>query len=233
MELLSIAVESIFINNILLAFFLGMCSFLACSKKVDTAIGLGFAVVFVLTITVPANWCIYNFLLKPGALSWVGLPSLDLSFLTFICFIATIASMVQLVEMILDKFFPKLYHALGIFLPLITVNCAILGASLFMVERYFVPDEISSPMMSLAKSTVFGFSSGIGWLLAIASMAAIRKKLRYSHLPDGLKGLGITMITTGLMAMAFMCFSGISLEKKDKQPAAVEQPADQTTEQIN
>ncbi|WP_372806002.1 NADH:ubiquinone reductase (Na(+)-transporting) subunit E [Pontiella sp.] len=224
MELLNIAVESIFINNILLAFFLGMCSFLACSKKVDTAIGLGLAVIFVLTITVPVNWCIYNFLLRPGALAWIGQPELDLSFLTFICFIATIASMVQLVEMILDKFFPKLYHALGIFLPLITVNCAILGASLFMVERYFVPTEIASPMMSLAKSTVFGFSSGIGWLLAIAAMAAIRKKLRYSHLPDGLKGLGITMVMTGLMAMAFMCFSGIDMKKSAKpEPAPVAQ----------
>ncbi|MEN8255438.1 MAG: NADH:ubiquinone reductase (Na(+)-transporting) subunit E [Verrucomicrobiota bacterium] len=204
MELLSIAVKAIFVENILLAYFLGMCSFLACSKKVDTAIGLGFAVIFVLTITVPANWCIYNFLLAPGALSWVPglkLDGLDLSFLTFICFIATIASMVQLVEMVLDKFFPKLYHALGIFLPLITVNCAILGASLFMVEREY----------GVLPATVFGFSSGIGWLLAIASMAAIRKKLRYSHLPAGLKGLGITMIMTGLMAMAFMCFSGINL----------------------
>jgi Na+-transporting NADH:ubiquinone oxidoreductase subunit E len=201
--MLSLAVKSIFVENILLAYFLGMCSFLACSKKVDTAIGLGFAVVFVLTITVPANWLIRHFLLAPGALAWVNpsFESLDLSFLTFICFIATIASMVQLVEMILDKFFPKLYHALGIFLPLITVNCAILGASLFMVERSY----------SLLPATVFGFSSGIGWLLAIASMAAIRKKLRYSHLPDGLKGLGITMIMTGLMAMAFMCFAGISL----------------------
>ncbi len=203
MELLSIAVKSIFIENILLAYFLGMCSFLACSKKVDTAIGLGFAVVFVLTITVPANWLIRHFLLAPGALAWINpsFENLDLSFLTFICFIATIASMVQLVEMILDKFFPKLYHALGIFLPLITVNCAILGASLFMVERNY----------TLLPATVFGFSSGIGWLLAIASMAAIRKKLRYSHLPDGLKGLGITMIMTGLMAMAFMCFAGINL----------------------
>ncbi len=201
MDLLSLAVESIFIQNILLASFLGMCSFLACSKKVDTAIGLGFAVIFVLTITVPANWAIYNFLLKPGALAWAGLPNLDLSFLNFICFIATIASMVQLVEMILDKFFPALYHALGIFLPLITVNCAILGGSLFMVERSY----------GLAESVVYGASSGTGWLLAIASMAAIRKKLRYSHLPDGLKGLGITMIMTGLMAMAFMCFAGISL----------------------
>ena len=204
MELLSIAVKAIFVENILLAYFLGMCSFLACSKKVDTAIGLGFAVVFVLTITVPVNWLIRHFLLGPGALAWVpgvDLSGLDLSFLTFICFIATIASMVQLVEMVLDKFFPKLYHALGIFLPLITVNCAILGASLFMVERSY----------GLAESTVFGFSSGLGWFLAISSMAAIRKKLRYSHLPDGLKGLGITMIMTGLMAMAFMCFAGINL----------------------
>ncbi len=204
MELLSLAVKSIFIENILLAYFLGMCSFLACSKKVDTAIGLGFAVIFVLTITLPANWAIHHFLLAKGALAWVpgiDLSGLDLSFLNFICFIATIASMVQLVEMILDKFFPALYHALGIFLPLITVNCAILGGSLFMVERNY----------GALESTVFGFSSGIGWLLAIASMAAIRKKLRYSHLPDGLKGLGITMIMTGLMAMAFMCFSGINL----------------------
>ncbi len=204
MEYVSLAIKSIFIENILLAYFLGMCSFLACSKKVDTAFGLGFAVIFVQTITVPANWAIRHFLLRPGALSWVpgvDLGGLDLSFLTFICFIATIASMVQLVEMILDKFFPALYHALGIFLPLITVNCAILGGSLFMVERDY----------SLASATVFGFGSGAGWALAICSMAAIRKKLRYSHLPSGLKGLGITMIMTGLMAMAFMCFSGINL----------------------
>ncbi|HEY5653834.1 MAG TPA: NADH:ubiquinone reductase (Na(+)-transporting) subunit E [Pontiella sp.] len=201
MELLNLSIKAIFVENILLAYFLGMCSFLACSKKVDTAIGLGFAVIFVLTITLPVNWAIHHFLLRPGALHWLGLPQLDLSFLNFICFIATIASMVQLVEMILDKFFPTLYHALGIFLPLITVNCSILGGSLFMVEREY----------SAAESAVFGFASGIGWLLAITSMAAIRKKLRYSHLPDGLKGLGITMIMTGLMAMAFMCFSGINL----------------------
>lgn len=201
MELLNLSIKAIFIENSLLAYFLGMCSFLACSKKVDTAIGLGFAVIFVLTITLPANWAIHHFLLRPGALYWAGMPNLDLSFLNFICFIATIASMVQLVEMILDKFFPALYHALGIFLPLITVNCAILGGSLFMVEREY----------GAAESAVFGFSSGIGWLLAIASMAAIRKKLRYSHLPDGMKGLGVTMIMTGLMAMAFMCFSGINL----------------------
>ena len=203
MEYLNLAIKAIFIENILLAYFLGMCSFLACSKKVDTATGLGLAVIFVLTITVPTNWAINNFLLKPGALSWISpnFASLDLSFLSLICFIATIASMVQLVEMVLDKFFPPLYHALGIFLPLITVNCSILGGSLFMVERNY----------TVVESTVYGFSSGIGWLLAIVSMAAIRKKLRYSHLPDGLKGLGITMVMTGLMAMAFMCFSGINL----------------------
>ncbi len=203
MEYLSLGIKAIFIDNILLASFLGMCSFLACSKKVDTAIGLGFAVIFVLTITMPVNWLIHHFLLAPGALSWINptLGSLDLSFLNFICFIATIASMVQLVEMILDKFFPKLYHALGIFLPLITVNCAILGGSLFMVERDY----------NFAQSTVFGFSSGIGWALAICAMAAIRHKLRYSNIPNGLRGLGITMIVTGLMAMAFMCFSGINL----------------------
>ena len=203
MEYLNLAIKAIFIENILLAYFLGMCSFLACSKKVDTATGLGLAVIFVLTITVPTNWAINNFLLKPGALSWISpsFASVDLSFLSLICFIATIASMVQLVEMVLDKFFPPLYHALGIFLPLITVNCSILGGSLFMVERNY----------TVVESTVYGFSSGIGWLLAIVSMAAIRKKLRYSHLPDGLKGLGITMVMTGLMAMAFMCFSGINL----------------------
>ncbi|MAI20692.1 MAG: NADH:ubiquinone reductase (Na(+)-transporting) subunit E [Kiritimatiellaceae bacterium] len=203
MEYLNLAIKAIFIENILLAYFLGMCSFLACSKKVDTATGLGLAVIFVLTITVPTNWAINNFLLKPGALAWISpsFASVDLSFLSLICFIATIASMVQLVEMVLDKFFPPLYHALGIFLPLITVNCSILGGSLFMVERNY----------TVVESTVYGFSSGIGWLLAIVSMAAIRKKLRYSHLPDGLKGLGITMVMTGLMAMAFMCFSGIDL----------------------
>ena len=201
MEYLNLAVKAIFVENILLAYFLGMCSFLACSKKVDTAIGLGFAVVFVLTITVPANWAIHHFLLAPGALHWLGLGNIDLSFLNLICFIAIIASMVQLVEMVLDKFFPTLYHALGIFLPLITVNCSILGGSLFMVEREY----------TLLESTVFGFSSGIGWLLAIAAIAAIRKKLRYSQLPDGLKGLGITMIMTGLMAIGFMCFAGINL----------------------
>lgn len=204
MELLSLAIKSIFIENILLATFLGMCSFLAISKRIDTAIGLGIAVIFVQSITVPVNWLIHHFFLRPGALAWTGaeaLASLDLSFLTFICFIATIASMVQLVEMILDRYAPGLYQALGIFLPLITVNCAILGGSLFMVERQYTFPE----------SLVYGFGSGAGWALAIVAMGAIRKKLRYSNVPAGLRGLGITMITTGLMAMVFMIFSGIQL----------------------
>ena len=203
MELISLAVKSIFIENMILAFFLGMCSFLALSQKVETATGLGLAVTFVLTITVPLDWVIYNFLLKDGALAWISpdLGRLDLSFLTFICFIAVIASTVQLVEMTLDKFFPPLYSALGIFLPLITVNCSILGGCLFMVERQY----------SLTESVVYGFGSGIGWLLAIVGLAAIRKKIRYSHIPDGLKGLGMTFILTGLMAIGFLCFSGISL----------------------
>ncbi|MFH0878359.1 MAG: NADH:ubiquinone reductase (Na(+)-transporting) subunit E [Lentisphaerota bacterium] len=204
MELLSLAIKSIFIENILLATFLGMCSFLAISKKIDAAIGLGLAVICVQAITVPVNWLIKHFLLEPGALSWTGVPalaSLDLSFLIFICFIATIACLVQLLEMALDKFFPALYSALGIFLPLITVNCAILGGSLFMVERNY----------DFAQSVVYGFSSGAGWALAITGMGAIRRKLRYSNVPEGLRGLGITMILTGLMAMTFMCFSGISL----------------------
>jgi Na+-transporting NADH:ubiquinone oxidoreductase subunit E len=181
-----------------------MCSFLACSKKVETATGLGMAVIFVQTITVPANWLILKFLLKPGALAWTGMPALaalDLSFLTFICFISTIAFMVQIVEMTLDKFFPPLYSALGIFLPLIAVNCAILGGSLFMAERSY----------TFPQTLVYGFSSGGGWALAIIAMSAIRKKLRYSQIPEGLRGLGITMIMTGLMALGFMSFAGISL----------------------
>lgn len=203
-SLLSLAVKSIFVENILLASFLGMCSFLAVSKKVETAVGLGAAVVFVLVITVPANWLLYTFLLKEGALGWTGvaaLAELDLSFLNFITFIAVIAAMVQLVEMILDKFSPVLYAALGIFLPLIAVNCAILGSSLFMVEREY----------NFAESVVYGLSSGAGWALAIISMAAIRTKIRYSNVPAGLRGLGITMLLTGLMAMAFMAFAGIQL----------------------
>ena len=198
---ISLAVKAIFVENILLAYFLGMCSFLAVSKRVETALGLGLAVIFVLTITVPTNWLIYKYLLADGALVWAGFPEVDLSFLNFISFIAVIAAMVQLVEMFIDKFSQKLYTALGIFLPLIAVNCAILGSSLFMVEREY----------NFAESAVFGASSGVGFFLAIVSMAAIRQKLRYSNVPDGLRGLGLTMLITGLMALAFMSFSGISL----------------------
>jgi Na+-transporting NADH:ubiquinone oxidoreductase subunit E len=204
MELLNLAVKSVFVENILLSSFLGMCSYLALSKKVNTAVGLGVAVVFVMTITVPANWVIHHFLLKPHALAWTGnesLAGLDLSFLVFITFISVIAALVQLVEMFIEKFSPKLYSALGIFLPLITVNCAILGGALFMVERKY----------DFAESVVYGFSGGAGWALAIISMAAIRHKLRYSNVPAGLRGLGLTMLTTGLIAMGFMAFSGISL----------------------
>ena len=199
-NLFSIFLNSVFVGNILLAYFLGMCSFIAVSKNIDTAIGLGFSVVFVLTITTPLNWLIYHFLLAPGALEWAGVPNLDLSFLKFIMFIAVIAAMVQAIEIIIDKYSAGLYSALGVFLPLITVNCAILGASLFMVEREH----------TFIESVVFGFGSGIGWMLAIVAMAAIRIKLRYADLPKGLEDYGITMIVTGLMAMAFMLFSGIS-----------------------
>ena len=204
MELFNLAIKSIFVENILLATFLGMCSFLAISKKIETAIGLGIAVTLIQFITVPVNWLIKHFFLEAGALAWTGVPALaalDLSFLNFITFIATIATLVQLVEMIFDRFFPPLYQSLGIFLPLITVNCAILGGSLFMVERNY----------SFPQSLVYGFSSGAGWALAIVAMGAIRKKLRYSNVPPGLRGLGITMIMTGLMAMTFMIFSGIDL----------------------
>ena len=201
---LSIAIKAIFIENILLAYFLGMCSFLAISKSIESSIGLGFAVIFVNSITVPLNWLIFNFLLMDGALSWVPVLNLDgisLEFLKFITFIATIAAAVQLVEMILDKFSPKLYNALGIFLPLITVNCAILGSSLLMNER----------SLTFTESTVYGFSSGLGWMLAIMTMAAIRYRLKYSDVPSGLKGLGITMILTGLISIAYLSFSGIQL----------------------
>jgi len=198
---ISLATKAMFVENILLAYFLGMCSFLAISKKIDTSIGLGFAVVFVLTITAPANWAIHNYFLQDGALAWAGFPDVDLSFLNFIVFIAVIAAMVQLVEMILDKFSPSLYYNLGIFLPLIAVNCSILGGSLFLVERDY----------TLLESTVFGFGSGMGWFLAIVSMASIRYRLRYSNVPAKLRGLGITMLLTGLLSMAFMAFSGIDL----------------------
>ncbi len=200
-NLINIALNSIFVGNILLAYFLGMCSFLAVSKRVETATGLGLAVIFVLTITTPVNHLVYRYLLAPGALAWAGLPGVDLSFLKYIVFIAVIAAMVQVVEMAIDRFSPALYTALGVFLPLIAVNCAILGTSLFMVER----DH------GLVESIVFGLSSGVGWFLAIVAMAAIRKKMNYADVPKGLEGFGITMIVTGLMAMAFMIFSGISL----------------------
>jgi Na+-transporting NADH:ubiquinone oxidoreductase subunit E len=200
----SLATKAIFIENILLAYFLGMCSFLAISKKVETSIGLGMAVIFVNGITVPLNWFIKAYLLEKGALTWTGIPGIEtvnLSFLTFITFIATIAASVQLVEMLLDKFSPSLHSSLGIFLPLIAVNCAILGSSLFMNERGY----------NLAESTVFGVSSGVGFAMAIVMMSAIRFKLKYSNVPDGLKGLGITMILTGLLSMAYLSFSGIQL----------------------
>jgi Na+-transporting NADH:ubiquinone oxidoreductase subunit E len=200
-EYISIAIKAIFVENILLSLFLGMCSFLACSKKIDTAFGLGLAVVFVLTVTAPVNWLINHYLLQDGALAWAGLPTVDLSFLQFICYIAVIAAMVQLVEMVLDKFSPTLYNALGIFLPLIAVNCAILGTSLQMGTKGY----------DFVESSVFGFSSGVGWLLAIVGMASIRTKLQYSNLPPGLRGLGMTMIITGLMAIGFMSFIGINL----------------------
>ena len=186
---ISLITKAVFIENILLAYFLGMCSFLAISKKVDASIGLGFAVTFVLTITAPTNWFIYTFFIGKGALTWAGLPEIDLSFLRPIVFIAVIAAMVQLVEMIIDRFSPALYQNLGIFLPLIAVNCSILGGSLFLVEREY----------TLLESTVFGFGSGLGWFLAIIAMASIRYRLRYSNVPLKLRGIGITMLLTGLL----------------------------------
>ncbi len=200
---LSLAIKAIFIENMALAFFLGMCSFIAVSKKVSTAIGLGSAVTFVLVITVPANNVIMRYLLEKGALSWISpeLANYDLSFLGFLCYIGTIAAMVQIVEMALDKYAPALYNTLGVFLPLIAVNCAILGASLFMVERDY----------SLGESVVFGAGSGIGWLLAIVALASIRERMEYSNVPRPLRGLGITFMVTGLMAIGFMAFSGIQL----------------------
>ena len=200
---LNLAVTSIFVENIALAFFLGMCSFIAVSKRVSTALGLGVAVIFVLTVTVPLNNLVLNYALKPGALAWVS-PSLaayDLEFLRYLTFIGTIAAMTQIVEMTLDRFMPKLYAALGIFLPLIAVNCAILGAALWMVERNY----------NLAESAVFGFGSGVGWALAIVALAGIRERLRYSNPPQGLRGLGLTFILVGLMAIGFMAFAGVQL----------------------
>lgn len=198
---LSIFLRSVFTENMALAFFLGMCTYVAVSKRVETATGLGIAVIVVQTITLPVNNLIYRYVLKEGALAWAGYPDLDLSFLVLICSIGVIAAIVQVLEMVLDRFFPALYNSLGIFLPLITVNCAILGGSLFMVERQYNAPE----------SLVFGLGSGVGWALAIMILAAVREKLRYSNVPRGLEGLGITFITVGLIAMAFMAFSGIEL----------------------
>ncbi|MGB3849734.1 MAG: NADH:ubiquinone reductase (Na(+)-transporting) subunit E [Tunicatimonas sp.] len=203
MDIINIIIKAIFIENMVLAFFLGMCSFLAVSKKVSTATGLGAAVIFVLTITVPLNWLLQEFVLKEGALAWAGkdFAGIDLSFLQFIMFIAVIAAMVQLVEMVIEKVSPSLYGTLGIFLPLIAVNCAILGSSLFMVQREY----------TMVEATAFGFGSGTGFFLAIVALAAIREKMKYSNVPDGLKGLGITMLITGLMGIAFLSFVGISI----------------------
>ncbi len=203
-ELLSIFVRSIFVENMIFAYYLGMCSYLAVSKNVKTAMGLGLAVTFVLVCTLPINYLLENYVLKEGALSWMGeqFAEVDLSFLSLILFIAVIASFVQLVEMVVEKFAPGLYASLGIFLPLIAVNCAILGGSLFMQQKEFANAGVA---------TVYGLGSGIGWLLAIVGIAAIREKLAYSDIPKPLKGLGITFIITGLMGMGFMCFSGLNI----------------------
>lgn len=198
---LSIFIRAVFIENMALTFFLGMCTFIAISKKISTAIGLGIAVVVVLGITVPVNNLIYNYLLREGALTWAGFPDVDLSFLSFLSYIGVIAAMVQILEMVLDRFVPFLYNALGVFLPLITVNCAILGASLMMAES----DQ------TFAEATVFGLGAGVGWALAIAALAGVREKLKYSDVPEGLRGLGITFICVGLMSLCFMSFGGIDI----------------------
>ena len=198
---LSLFVRAVFIENMALVFFLGMCTFIAISKKIETAIGLGIAVVVVQTITVPVNNLIFQFLLADGALAWAGLPDVDLSFLGFLSYIGVIAAIVQILEMFLDKYVPALYNALGVFLPLITVNCAILGGSLFMVNRDY----------NFPESVVYGLGSGFGWALAIVVLAGIREKMKYSDVPEGLRGLGITFITVGLMSLGFMSFGGISL----------------------
>ncbi|MGI9205672.1 MAG: NADH:ubiquinone reductase (Na(+)-transporting) subunit E [Woeseiaceae bacterium] len=198
---INLFIQAAFVENLALSFFLGMCTFLAISKRVDTAIGLGFAVIVVQVITVPVNYLIFNFLLQDGALAWAGLSEIDLSFLGLVCYIGVIAALVQILEMTLDRYFPKLYNALGIFLPLITVNCAILGGTLFMVERQY----------DFGESLVFGLGSGFGWAIALVGLAGIREKLKYSDVPDGLQGLGITFIIVGLMSLGFMGFSGIQL----------------------
>ena len=200
-QYINLFIRAAFVENLALTFFLGMCTFLAVSKRVDTAVGLGIAVIVIQAITVPVNYLIYTYLLKDGALAWAGLPDVDLSFLGLVSYIGVIAALVQILEMTLDRHFPKLYNALGIFLPLITVNCAILGGSLFMVERQY----------NFAQSLTFGFGSGFGWAVALIALAGIREKLRYSDVPDGLQGLGITFIITGLMSLGFMGLSGIQL----------------------
>lgn len=194
-------IQAAFVENLALSFFLGMCMFLAVSKRVETAIGLGVAVFVVQSVTVPLNNLIYTYLLKAGALSWAGMPEADFSFLALISFIGVIAAMVQILEMVLERYFPKLYHGLGIFLPLVTVNCAILGGSLFMVERDY----------GFGESVVYGMGSGFGWTLAIAALAGIREKLKYSDVPEGLQGMGITFIVMGLMSLGFITFSGIQI----------------------
>ena len=198
---LSLLARSIFIDNIALSLFLGMCTFIALSKKINAALGLGLAVIVVQTVTVPANNIILNYFIGEGALAWIGLPDVNLSFLMYLCFIGVIAAMVQVLEMVLDKYVPVLYGALGVFLPLITVNCAILGGSLLMAERGY----------NFSESIVYGFGSGVSWALAIAVLAGIREKLKYSDIPEGLQGLGIVFITAGLISMGFMSFGGIAL----------------------
>ena len=200
-NLVALAIKAIFVENLALSFFLGMCTFIAVSKKISTAIGLGISVLIVQSITVPANNIILTYLLKPGALSWAGFPNVDLTFLGLISYIGVIAALVQILEMILDKYFPPLYNALGIFLPLITVNCAILGGSLFMVEREY----------TISETVVYGFGSGVGFFLAIVALASIRYRIRYSNIPPRLRGVGMAMLLTGLLSMAFMAFSGIDL----------------------
>ena len=224
LEHIELFFKSIFVDNMVFAYFLGMCSYLAVSKKVSTAVGLGAAVIFVLTVTVPLNWLLDQYILQDGALVWLGaeFAAYNLSFLSFILFIATIATMVQLVEIVVEKFSPSLYNSLGIFLPLIAVNCAILGGSLFMQSR-----EIES--LSLALN--YGFSSGIGWFLAIVAIAAIREKIRYSNVPAPLRGLGITFIITGLMAIGFMSFGGMLTGSGDSATPVVAESADKLVEQ--
>ncbi|TSE07466.1 MULTISPECIES: NADH:ubiquinone reductase (Na(+)-transporting) subunit E [Aquimarina] len=228
MEYLELFLKSIFIDNMVFAFFLGMCSYLAVSKKVSTAVGLGAAVIFVLAITVPLNFLLDKYILREGALVWLGpeYADYDLSFLTFILFIATIATMVQLVEIIVEKFSPSLYNSLGIFLPLIAVNCAILGGSLFMQQKEFA---------TITHAGVYGIGSGIGWFLAILAIAAIREKIRYSNVPAPLRGLGITFILTGLMAIGFMSFGGMLTggdEEEKKETKSVQVEKEETTKEV-